>query len=76
VINLFLGIFQPRKSRIPLWQTPDNDNQTQADVQMIQQKGGDYMLKTDLPANWWQRPFRGFEAKLPVQLMCNIDQQL
>lgn len=28
VINLFLGIFQPMKNRIPIWNTPDNESQT------------------------------------------------
>lgn len=66
VINLFLGIYQPMKNRSHIWNLPDNESQTQLDVLAIQKKQGDFLLQNPLPMNWWQRPFRGFEAKLPV----------
>ena len=38
----------------------------------ISLKGGDSMLKQPLPKKWWERHFRGFEAHLPQELMCDI----
>lgn len=34
------------------------------------------MLKQPLPNKWWERHFRGFEAHLPQELMCDIMNQL
>jgi hypothetical protein len=53
------------KNKVAIWNTPDNENATQADLNAISLKGGDFLLKTPLPEDWWQRPFRGFEARLP-----------
>jgi hypothetical protein len=63
------------KNRVPIWNLPDNESQTQLDMNVIKEKGGDFMLKTPLARNWWQRPFRGFEARLPTQLMCKINEK-
>jgi len=37
------------KNKVAFWNTPDVENATQADIQIIASKGGDYMLKTPLP---------------------------
>jgi hypothetical protein len=64
------------KSKIALWNLEVNENATQTAVLNISLKGGDSMLKQPLPAKWWERHFRGFEAHLPKELMCDIMNQL
>lgn len=71
VINLFLGIYQPLKNRVPIWDLTD-----EKETVLLAKMKRDFMarkhLEMALSNKWWERHLRGFEAQLPPNLMRNL----
>lgn len=66
VFNLFLGIYQPLRNKTPLWSIND-DRELMMSMDQVPSE-----LQDGLQDKWWERHFRGFEAGLPLQLICNL----
>ena len=71
VINLFLGIYQPLKNSIPIWNLQD-EKETHTLAKLQQKFLARKHLEMALSNAWWERHLRGFEAQLPPQLMHNL----
>jgi len=71
VINLFLGIYQPLKNTVPIWNLTD-EKETVMLAKMQQDFFARKHLELALSYKWWERHLRGFEALLPPNLMRNL----